>query len=94
MYLATWLLSLGLETFIDGGIIKINEKISEPVIFYDKETSITLGWTYDHRKVDGRELFCGYKSENGWFKPLAVDPTGEKMIFLSSDYSIYITRDW
>ena len=94
MYLATWLLSLGLVTFIDGGIIKINEKISEPVIFYDKETSITLGWTYDHRKVDGRELFCGYKSENGWFKPLAVDPTGEKMIFLSSDYSTYITRDW
>lgn len=93
MYFATLLLSLGLVTFIHGVIIKINEKISQPVIVFDRETSITLGWTYDHRKLDGRELFCGYKSENGWFKPLAVDPTGEKMIFLSSDYSICITRD-
>ena len=94
MYFATLLVSLGSVTFIHGGIIKINEKISEPVIFYDKGTSVTLGWTYDHRKLDGRELFCGYEKENGWFEPLAVDATGEKMIFLPSDYSIYITRDW
>ena len=80
MYSAILLLSVGSVTLIHGGIIKINDKISKPVIFYNNGTSVTLGWTYDHRKLDGRQLFCGYKSENGWFEPLAVDATGEKLI--------------